>query len=338
MPSSTSDRLGPIADQFDEAIIAAIAVPPISERDTLLPDILYSLTQWKSRPDFLSEMAYEWCSVICEKCPDLGAAGGWGRTCLFLSLEIGFRHLDFKNRDVGFDRNYTKHYRKIIDTVFKDGSDEVIADLLHIWNSRRHFYHGPYKPVHVYAGYLIDLRRLRPLSPRLRHLLILAISLLDYQTFEQVGSEKLFELLDHLRVRVEDTELRDEWGEFVLSIIRSPEGIRRLTFPYWEILVERSIQAPKGLGFEVYDQRSHVMEYLEDAEEWDKLECWIGFLWILWGSAANLEPATLSLFHRRPRAIQKLEGWVERRWGERHRSFRSLCERWRLSVAGQRTP
>ena len=339
MLSATSDRLVRISDQFHHAVITAIAIPPISKSDTLLPDILYSLTTWKSRPDYLTWMAYEWCSVICEQCTDLGAAGGLGRTLLFLSLEIGFRHLDFRNQDVGYDLNFTDHHQRMVDVVFEDGSGEVIADFLHARTSRRLYCYTPYQPFHVHASHLIDLQRLQPLSPRLRHLLILSISLLDYQAFEQFGSEKLFELLDHLRIRVEDAGCHGEWAGFLLSIIRSPEGIRRLSYPYWELLVERTILGSKWLRYEAYDEHAHIMESLEDAEEWDRLECWIGFLWVSWGPVVvvNLESVTLLLFCQQPGGILKVERWVERRQGQYLESFRSLCERLRLSDPGQRT-
>ena len=291
-------------------------------------------------------MAYDWCSVICERCPDLEAVGGRGRTLLFLSLEIGFRHLDFRNRDVGFELTHTDHHRRMVDVVFKDGSDEIIADFLHAWTSRPLAFNDPHEALYTCAGHLLDLQRLQPLSPRLRHLLIFSIGLLNYWEFEPFGGEKLFELLDHLHVRVEETEYLDEWASFLLTIIRSPEGIRRLSYPYWELLVERTILGSKGLKFALYNKYAHIMESLEDAKEWDKLECWIGVIWMVWAYvasgddviAANIESATLSLFHRRPGVAQKIERWIERRYrGQQPDSFRNLCERWRLGAGGQHT-
>ena len=61
------------------------------------------------------------------------------------------------------------------------------------------------------------------------------------------------------------------------------------------------------------------MTSLEDSKEWDKLECWMGIIWIKWSMGGmdeeletdeELERVTLPLFQQRPGAICKLEQWV----------------------------
>lgn len=347
-PSFTSDRLERIATQLHQAIIAAITVPHLEDCDeNLLPDILYSLTMWKSRPMFLTEMAYEWCSVICEQYLDL--EDDRGRTLLFLSLEIGFRHLDFRSQIVGSKLFHTEHHQKMVDVVFKYGGDEVIADLLHAWTPipRGRYYTTP-TPLDTCASYLVYLQRLQPFSSRLRHLLILSIRLIDYWRFEDAGGERFFELLDRLQIGVEDMHIfvGDKyvccgWVEFLLNVVGSPEGLRRLSYPYWELMVDLAISDGRMFEGEDYSPFSHVIKCLEDTEEWDRLECWVGVVWALWypdspnSKAMNLESATLSLLCRRPGAIQKLDRWMEKAEWWILSSYQRRCRRRSLE---QHTP
>ena len=337
-PLFISDRLERILAQLHQAIIAAIPDRPNQQHSgTLLFDILHSLTTWKSRPSSFTKMAYKWCSVIHEQ--DLDGQYSRARELLFLSLEIGFRHLDFRDRDEEVELAHTVHHQGMVDIVFEDGSGETIADLLHAWTSTQR-YGGPYASLHTSTSHLIGLQRLQPFSPRLRHLLIYSIGFIGFQKLEQVGTEKTLELLDDLRVRVEDVDSHRGWAEFLLSVIRSPEGIHRLPYPYWELMVELIIQGRVWL-YVSYSDRSRVMESLEGAGGWDRLECWIGFVWHLWGpdQAANLESATLPLLRRRPSGVQRLERWMGRSKEERKRElFQRLREQGSLNAAGRHTP
>jgi len=336
---ATSDRLERISTQLSQAITTAITAPTRPDCDeSLLPEILHSLTTWKSRPGSFITMAYEWCSVICGAYPEL--EDGRGRELLFLSLEIGFRHLNSLDRKVEARLTHTEHHHKMADTIFKNGDGELIADLLHAWIPQSRYHHTH---LHICARYIVDIQRLQPISPRLRCLLILSIGLIGYQEFEQIGGNGLFELLNHLHVRAEDVSSGDLWVELLLNVIRSTEGIRRLPYSYWELLVEFAVSKPKRLRYTPYDP--HIMESLEEAEEWDRLECWIGIVWAMWGPdcrvhwrAANLEPATLSLFRKKTGAYQKLERWMER-IGERVlEPFQQMCERENFNAVRQRAP
>ena len=325
----TSDRLGRISAQLHQAIIAAIAIPITHRHDhSLLPDILHSLTTWKSRPRFFTEMAYEWCSVICEQHPDLDGKDRRGRELLFLSLEIGFRHLD--SWDVNMELTHTEHHRRMIDVVFRRGGDGVVADFLCAWASGRN--RGPaYLSLRTCASYFDNLLRLEVFSPRLRNLLITSVLFIGYSGFEQFGGEKLFQVLDLLHIRVEDTSsCRDGWVYFFLNLIRSAGDMRRLSYPYWELLMELAIS--NQWTDQGYSQYSFVMESLEDFEEWDRLECWIGVVWTLWDPdsscrwrATNLESGTLSLLRRQPNSLQKLQQQMKRLGGWKVESFQRLC-------------
>lgn len=280
--------------------------------------------------------------MICEKYPDLeGSWGIRGRTLLFSSLEIGFRHLDFLKRNV--ELTHTDHHHKMVDMVFKNGNGEEIADFLHAWTSRA-YYREPRPSLHTCTSYLINLQHLQPFSPRLRHLLILSLGLIGYQGFEQIGGDGFFELLDHLHVCAEDVDSDCLWVEFLLNIIRSTEGIRRLPYSYWELLVELVISKRNMWRYPSYDP--HIMESLEEAEEWGRLECWIGVVWATWGpycwapwKATNLDPATLSLFRKKSGAYQKLERWIKKLGRPILGLFQQMCEQANLDVAvGRNVP
>jgi len=348
MSSFTSDRLERITAQLHQAIIAAITVPtrhrqtPLGvSKDPLrfLPDILRSLTTWKSRPRSFTGRAYEWRSVICEQCLNLEADYS-GRKLLFLSLEVGFRHLE-----ANYTRLiHTEHHRRMVDVVFKHGTDEVIADLLQAWTLG--WYPSYQHPsLHTCASHLVDLQRLRSFSPRLRHLLISSIGSTEHQKFRRIGDEISFDVLDRLHICVGDfpveaRRFRENWADFLLSVIQSVEGTRLLSYPYWELMVEILASPTVYLQGAIYSPL--VIESLEDAGEWHKLGCWIAIVWAIWdpSEAANLESATLSLFHRQPGTFRKLERWIEvlQRCGWNIEKFQSLCEQRNLNVAGPDTP
>jgi len=354
----------------------------------LLSYPLQQLTLLENRPDWLTEMAYEWCSVICENYSSLGD----GKFLLFLALEVGFRHLNPKLLLISANLTHTNHHQKLIDIVFgatEDSNGTVdsprVADFLHAWISSSHG-HRPHMSLKKCAGHLIDftqecltptegwgtawvphsLRHFKPShstyhsTQRLRQLVINTIGFIGFQEFKQVGVEGFCKLLDHLDVSIKDIHRRKAWTMLLLDTVQSAEGIQYLSHPYWELLVELSISQSEFLK----DTWSpHIVTFLEGHQEWDKLECWIGVYWIFFSSLRfnsthqiqvahllqveqwskehqkDLEHMTLSLFHQRPGAIQKLKKWMEQ-WNEEHRedipgSFQQICEQAHSMVAQQ---
>ena len=73
---------------------------------------------------------------MCEIYPNPGD----GERLLFLSLEIGFRSVDFRRRWTDIRLGHTEHYRSMADIIFKDGDNEAIADLLQAWTSVGYFH------------------------------------------------------------------------------------------------------------------------------------------------------------------------------------------------------
>ena len=271
-------------------------------------------------------MAYEWCSVICESYPNLAD----GDKLLFLSLEIGFRHLDHRNPYLEATPTYTEHQNRMIGIVFESGGDEVAADLLHALTS-----HGPTLSLDRCTRHLLGLL---PASQRFRRLMIRSIELIGPREFEEAGAEEFLGLLNHLHVGVEDMDREYSWGNLLIHIIQHPEGVRRLSHPYWELLVELSFSGSLQWGGIAWNP--DVMRNLMDGQEWDKLESWMCLVWMIWPpeggktTGEGLESVTLSLFRQRPSAVQKLVWWVER-WNKKCRedvpgSFRRICDQARL--------
>ena len=279
----------------------------------LLSYMLASFRNLEMRTSYLTEAAYGWCSMLCESHSNLENR----KDLLLLALEIGFRHIHITGW-IGAKLTHMESHQNMVDIVFQSGESETIADLLYAWTSVGS-YHDPHSSLKICAEYLVGLSHLQPFSPRLRQTIIQSIALLGYQGFEQVGVERLIGLLDGLNICIQDMSRYYQLGQLLLDIIQSPEGIQHVSHQYWELLVEIVVSAPDAVTGEF---NPHLMTFLEDTEEWDKLECWMGFVWIMWSLGAEmdedletdekLEHVTLSLFQQRPGAVEKLEKWVGR--------------------------
>ena len=254
---------------------------------------------------------------------------------LLLSLEIGFRHLDPQNSYIiGAELTHTEHHRELVDIVFWSGENEVIADLLHAWTATGSSHAPASTLLGTCARHLVGLHNLVPSSSRLRRLVIRSVEVIGYKGFEGLGVKRFIELLDHLHVAVQDTSAKSKWTKHLLDTLQSSEGTQHLSRWYWELLVELTITEPLWPG-DVY--RPQIMRYLTEAQEWSKLECWIGTIWILWPpgdssiSEEDLDRSMLLLFDQRPGAAQKLEQWMGR-WSQEcgediPESFQEICER-----------
>ena len=301
---SASDHSERIASEISQAIVSAIYTS--HPRLPLLPHILRDVANWEDRPSYLTTMAYEWCSVMCEN--------HWNPMDgdQLLSLEIGFRNLDPGSPRMAVGLVHTEHHQRLADVVFESADDEAIADLLHAWTSTSDS-HEPPTWFKTCARHLIELRS--P-SPRLRRLIIRSVGLIGFKVFRQVGVEGFVQLLDDLRVSVGDMDATTDWTLLLLDVVKSREGARHLSHPYWELLVEVAILESPWARSRSYSPRTTAC--LEGAQEWDKLERWIGVVWMLWPPGANgatedeLERVMALLSHNRPDSTQNLEQWMER--------------------------
>ena len=195
--------------------------------------MLYDLVNLETHLQHLTEIAYEWCSVICENNKSLE---DW-ESHLLVCLEIGFRHLDFQHHFIEATITHTKYHRGLVDVVFESQESEVIADLLHAWTTSSRSSDRT-ALLSLCAGHLIGLHNLVPFSPRLRWLVIRSVELIGYKGFEEVGVEMFAGLLNHLHVTAEDIDSSFHWASLLLGTIQSSGGTKHLSHWYWEFLVE----------------------------------------------------------------------------------------------------
>jgi len=280
----------------------------------------------KMRNNYLTEVAYGWCSMVCESHSTLEK----DEDTLLLALEIGFRHISPENGWIDAKLTHMENCQKIVDIVFHSGESEAIADLLCAWTSSSYF-HNPHPSLKTCAEYLVGLSHLQPFPPRLQQAIMKSIEFIGLQPFAMVGLERFIWLLDGLHLHTGNVA-NCEWRRLILGAIQSPEGIQHVPHQYWELLVELVALSPLELPLNAFEL--HVRTSLEDTQEWDKLECWMGMIWIIrsagggmdgeLGTEEELERVTQALFQQRPGAIQKLEQWVGRLYDSARRPSKSF--------------
>ena len=311
----TSDCLEQILNQFSKAILLAVNGNRTSLR--LVPHALRDLVKLEARPSCLTELVYEWCSAIYA---NRAKFEDW-ENLLLICLELGFRHFDLRQLRTPIRLTHTEHHQGLVDAVFKSRKSEAVADLLHAWTMEYDLPKPAGDMVGICTGQLINLHNSVPFSPRLRRLVIRFIGVAYYRRFEGAGVEKLVELLDHLHVTVEEMTFKVGWASLLLGVIRSSEGTQLLSDWYWGLLAELAVLVWRWLGSEVIPGL-RIAKSLIEAEEWVKLESWIGIVWVHSGSAGIMEEGldhpTLLLFRQRPGAARRLEQWMER-WSQRFR-------------------
>ena len=268
-------------------------------------------------------MAFRWGALIIDR-----RSEDW-KSLLLLSLELGSRHLD---PDQG--RLQTPSHvdidERLLDTVFGCSESEAIADLLCAFVV--HPLTGSLTG--VYARHITNLRNniTSPFSPRLRRSVIRSIELIGYKKFEDAGAEKFIELLNYLDVSVKDIDSKAAWASVFLGAIQSTEGIQLLAIHSWKLLVELATEWTRISEDEEPEYASRITNHLLEAEEWDKLECWVALVWMTWPpeieDAAEDRVAMEWLFRQRPSAVQELPALMER-WGQKWRkvvpvSFREI--------------
>lgn len=127
----------------------------------LLPALLCYLYNSGNQSNQLIEMAYGWCSFICENDPIQTNI----RDTVLLPLEIGLQHIDQREKWMVAKLIHTEHHQKLASIVFSSRDGEAIADL-HAWTSGSTSYRS-YPQLEICAEHLIDLHYLHPFSSRL---------------------------------------------------------------------------------------------------------------------------------------------------------------------------
>ena len=326
-----------ILRQLSKAIRSTITGSEYQSR--FIPHVLRDLVDLETRPMCLTEIAYDWCSVVYKNRQRLWDWEGLLLTC----LQIGFRHFVPQDRHTVLALTYTEHHLGMVDIVFESQNDDTIADLLYSWTVDSSLHIVP----DAYAERLVCLQNLVPFSSRLRRLVIRSVELLGCRGFKGVGMERFVGLLNHLHVAVEDMDDGCDWANLLLDTIKSFEGTQLLSHWYWELLVELALSPSAALRYTTpYNQETTT--FLAEAQEWNKLECWMGTVWISWPPESyngiteeDLGSSILLLFRQRPGAFQKLEQWMER-WSQETRSeipgsFQRICKQAR-EAAQRDTP
>ena len=314
-----------ILHQLSKAICSTVVGTETQHK--LILHALHDLIELKTRPMCLTEIAYDWCSVICENRQSLKDWEG----LLLASLEIGFRHLDPQDIDTVPMLTHTEHHPEMVDVVFKSQKSEAIADLLHAWTMG----YSPFIPLSACTERLVCLHDSVLFSSRFRLLVIRFVEFIGYEGFKGVGTERFVGLLDHLHVTVEDMGDPHEWLRLLLQTLQTSEGAQHLSHWYWELLVELTISWARWFRHDV-TYNPQIMTSLTKAHEWNKLECWMGTVWILWPpeddgiTEEDLGHSILLLFRQRPGAFEKLEQWMER-WSQISNksipeSFQRICK------------
>ena len=318
-----------ILDQISKAIVSAIK--STHPQHKFVPYVVRDLFKLEARPKLLTGIAYEWCSVICENRRNFEDPD----TLLLVCLELGFRHHDPWHFYLPAKLTHTEHHQELIGVLFKSENGEAISDLLHAWTAEGHDHAPAHTLLGTTAGNLVGLHNLVLFSPKLRRLVIRYVELIGRKGFNGVGVERFIELLNHLHVAVEDMDDKFKWAKLLLDTFRSSEGARHLSHWHWESLTELAISESRWLrDVSTYD--SQIMKFLTEAQEWSKLECWVGTVWMVWppgvGGPAeeDLDRSMLALFCRRRGASQRLGRWTER-WSQENggdipESFQRICE------------
>ena len=111
-PLVASDRLVQILRRLSKAIISTIDTA--QPRGQLVEGVLSDLRKLGTRPWCLTEMTYEWCSVIYES-----RRGCEDKRLLSRALEAGVRHLDSQDRWIPDSLAHTEHHRKLVRVIFQ---------------------------------------------------------------------------------------------------------------------------------------------------------------------------------------------------------------------------
>ena len=324
----TSDRLGRVLNQVTRAICSALHAP--HPQGKYIEGALLYLAKLENRPRWLIEAAYGWCAVIWK---NRHSCGEW-KTLLFLSLEVGFRCFDVHKFWHPIDLNHTEHHQELAKTVFESGRSEAIEDLLcalTVFNEEK----PGIKSFYACKQYIINIQNniMGNLSPRQRRLVMYSIRFIGYGGFEEAESERFVALLNHLSIIVEEADSLAGWCSTLMEAAQSPQGHKHLAVQSWELLVKLTIPYSRRLRSTTYTP--YITSSLLEAQEWEKLKCWIGVVWMVWPPETDSIPeevkhAMQSLFHHLPGAVQQLTEWMEQ-WSKKYRadvpvSFQKICQ------------
>lgn len=305
------------------------------------------LAAWEKRPACLIQIAYQWCSTISEAAGtvdsdatlhdpaelNIHSETGPDRftprfsdashhpsgnpqkptrrdyaDLLFIALKIGFRPVGPNSYDWPTPNpSHISHWEQMFETAFSSDDDETIADAVSVWivGGLRAL------PGSLVPYFSRRAERAGPFSQRLRWMGVRTIEIISDHDFKVSGLE-IVGLLNHLNVGMDDIVEEHAWARLLISAVRSPAGLARLSSHYWRLLDE--LRLATWLIVELAPRDMEVMWLLEGVEDWEKLEVWMVYIWgsLIFDSGvisteSGVEWATLKLLLHRPSALPRFE-------------------------------
>jgi len=195
------------------------------------------------------------------------------------TLKIGFRLVGPTWDEPRIHPNHTPQYDRMFEIAFSSGRDEVIADAVCAWVID--IYHTP-------AGSLVchltdRVERAKPISPRLREMIIHAISRIGSSDLT-VSAPEIVRLLNRLEADVDELLVKNNWVDLLTGLICYSTGFESLSSHYWRLLDKLMPTTSHPRYFRMFPGRfplrdAEVMWSLEEAEDWGKLEVWMEIVW-----------------------------------------------------------
>jgi len=230
---------------------------------------------------------------------------------LFVTLEIGFRHVTPSRDQSTQYLDHTSHHKWVFETAFSSYDDEVIVDAMGVWDVDRGSLPGSRAR---YIAKRVEMDK--PFSPELRQASIRAIEHIRLSEFGKYGLE-IVRWLNHLDIDADDVV--DKWAlaQLLVEAICSPMGPGSLSSHCWRLL-EKLVVASK-LWWGLTSRDTEVMRSLEKDEDWEKLGVWMVVVWSSLPSTSitvsesmeDVEEVTLKSLLRRPSALQGFEDLCE---------------------------
>ena len=243
---------------------------------------------------------------------------------LSILLEVGFRRASINTRFRSIHPDDTPHHRRIFETAFSNDDDEIVADAVRMWITST----SPITLGSFARHFTKRLERDTPLSEGLRQLVIHVVEHIWNIRPQESGLETV-RLLNRLDADMDGLE-GDDRVSGLTHVMCGPGGLA-LSPRYWRLL-DRVVGGKTYLSLESSDW--DIMRALREAEDWEKLEVWMGFMWKLlrWYSAPKLEETqqvTLELLSQRPSALQKFENICggELLYNSSKQVLRDICKR-----------
>ena len=266
---------------------------------------------------------------------------------LSTTMEIGFRLIGPRGRQLNVRLEHTPHHDLMFKTASPSADDDVIADFACAWlaNLDR-------EPVGSCMRYFAErVESAAPFSQRLRWASIQVIGRVLDSELEVSGLE-VVRLLHRLDVDTGDIGSGDQWGwaELLVKVVRSLGGFMNLSSHYWGLL-DKLVLGGYGTYFSPRDVK--VMKLLEGVKDWEKLEVWILVLWRCYDGpmskpiedksmedhklTKSIERSTLTLSKQRPSALLKLERLANLPRGAKD-ALRRICDRAREQQSLPKSP